>query len=556
MNRLSNILSLENGAAKAMFYGLGMKPEDLGKYIVGIGSMSFDSNPCNRHLGKLQDKCKISINKSDMNGFNFNTIGVSDGITNGNSGMNYSLPSRELIADSIETMVNAHHYDGFITLPGCDKNLPATMMAMGRTNLPSLLVYGGSMYPGSYNNQNVDIVDAFQSFGKMINNEISYNEREDLLKNCCDKGGGGCSGMYTCNSMAVISEVMGLSMLYSSSNPAASIEKRIECYSIGDDIYKIIQANIKPRDIITKESFINAIKITGIMGGSTNAVLHLLAIANEFNIDLTLDDFTRVLKDIPILGNLKPLGIYSMNDIHKIGGTPIIIKYLIENNILDGSAYTMNGYTLKENIDKLNEIGLKKLDFEKQDIFRPLSKPFNSNSHIRIMSGNLCSKGAVGKISKSAIFKGPAKIFENEDSMIQSLKYGNIKPHNIVVIRNQGPKGSPGMPEMLKPSSALVGANLSDSVVLLTDGRFSGGSHGNIIGHITPEAVEPNSILGLIKEDDIIEVNTIDNTITAFIPKIIRTNNCKENKLYNKNSYLNKYRKLVSDASKGCITNY
>lgn len=558
VNRISQTITnnISNGAARAMLYGVGLKRIDLRKYLVGIGSMQFDINPCNKHLGYLQDLAKKSVNEANMVGLSFNTIGVSDGITNGNSGMRYSLPSRELIADSIETMINAHHYDGAVLIPGCDKNLPATMMAMGRINRPSVLLYGGSMLPGVYKNKPVDIVNAFQSYGQLINNQITIKQREDLLESCCHKNGGSCSGMYTCNTMATIAEVMGLTIPFSSSYPASSSEKRMECSNIGKHIFNLLQNDIKPRDIVTRDSFLNAIKLTTILGGSTNAVIHLLAIAKEFDIQLSLQDFQDISNNTPILGNLKPHGKYTMNDIHyQVNGLPTILKYLIKNNIIDGRTYTITGHTLQDNIDKLN---LPDLDFQQKVIF-PMHKPFKEDGHIRVMKGNLSPKGAIAKISgnEGEYFHGTAKVYDNEDSMIQDLEDGNIIEGNVVVIRYQGPKGGIGMPEMLKPSSALVGAGLSNKVALITDGRWSGGSSGFLVGHITPEAIEKGPI-AIIQDGDQIDIDAKLNTITLLISdEEIQTRMKKITLPINESNmgYLNKYQKLVSDASNGCVTN-
>jgi len=565
INKISNVLTnnIQNGAAKAMLYGVGLKDTDFNKYMVGVGSMQFDINPCNKHLGKLQNIAKKSINNSEMVGFNFNTIGVSDGLTNGNSGMHYSLPSRELIADSIETMVNAHHLDGFVLIPGCDKNIPASMMAMGRINRPSILLYGGTMLPGKFKNNNVDIVDAFQSYGQLIENKITPEERENLLKSCCHKSGGSCSGMYTCNTMATIADVMGLTMPYSSSNPASSKNKFNECKSVGNNILHLLDRNIKPKDIITKESFLNAIKITVILGGSTNAVLHLIAIANEFNIKLTLNDFNEIFENTPVLGNLKPHGIYSMNNIHEMGGFPILLKYLLDNNILDGKTNTITGYTLKENIDSLNIPKLKFNNNKNQinkNIIYPVYKPFKSKSHIKVLNGSLSPKGCIAKISGNCnLFEGKAKVFKTEDSMINALEKKQIKKGDVVIITHQGPKGGPGMPEMLKPSSALVGAGLGDHVALITDGRWSGGSNGILVGHIVPEAID-NGPIAFIEDGDKITIDLKNNKIDHHIDTItliMRKNHKNVNSVTNtNNSYLNKYKYLVSNASNGCITNY
>ena len=550
---------ISNGAARAMLYGVNFKKKDFDKNIVGIGSMYYELNPCNRHLGKLQNLVKKnSINS--MKTFNFNTIGVSDGITNGNSGMKYSLPSRELITDSIETMINAHHLDGFILIPGCDKNLPASMMAMGRINRPSILLYGGTILPGNYKGKDVDIVDAFESYGKLINDNISHADREELLKVCCHKDGGSCSGMYTCNTMATISEVMGLSLPYSSSSPANSNEKKNESKIITQYLDNLIKNNITPRDIVKKESFINAIKLTTILGGSTNSVIHLLAIAKEFEIDLKLNEFNEINSNLPILGNLKPHGKYSMYDIHKMGGLPIILKYLIKNDIIYGDLLTVSGKTINENLLEVPDI-----EFD-QDVIYNINKPFKKDAHIKILFGNLSPKGSVAKISSNKkYFKGTAQVFENEDDMINALKNHKIKENTAIIIRNQGPKGGPGMPEMLKPSSALVGYGLNN-VALITDGRWSGGSCGFLIGHIAPEAFD-NGPISNVKNGDIIEIDLDKSTLN----NLNYNSNFKEygshdllkytsleisNKyLYSDiGGYLKKYRKLVGDASTGCTT--
>ena len=555
--KISSIITqnVQNGAAQAMLYGVGLTKPDLSKYMVGIGSMQFDFNPCNKHLGILQDKCQKSIcNNENMVGFKFNTIGVSDGITNGNSGMSYSLPSRELIADSIETMVKAHHHDAMVLIPGCDKNLPASMMAMGRINIPSVLLYGGSILPGTYQNKNVDIVDAFQSYGQYISGDISQENRQELLQSCCHPNGGSCSGMYTCNTMAAIAEVLGLSMPFSSTNPATSFYKAHECYVIDRVLENVLENDIKPKDIVNRDSFLNAIKLTTILGGSTNAVIHLLAMAKEFDVHLSIQDFQDVSDITPILGNLKPHGQYSMVDIHRIQGSmPGIIRYLIENNILDGNTYTITGGTLKENIEKFN---IPKLEFEKQKVFYPLNRPFKEEGHIQVLYGNLCPEGSIAKISgkEGNYFRGPARVYDTEDELIEDLESNIIQKGDVLVIRNQGPKGGPGMPEMLKPSSALIGANLSQDVALLTDGRWSGGSSGFIVGHITPEA-HNNGPIGKIVNGDMITIDISNNEINLEVSnKILKKRKFKNKNKIAKNSYLTKYQKLVSDASTGCVT--
>lgn len=569
IKKISNILThdVSNGGIRAMLYGLGLTEKSFNNSFIGVGSMHFDINPCNKHLKQLQNTVINSLNHNNQfNSFGFNTIGVSDGITNGNSGMNYSLPSRELIADSIETMIKAHHFDGLVLIPGCDKNIPASMMAMGRINIPSILIYGGTILPGKYKDKDVDIVDAFESYGRLINGDLNIYEREDLLKQCCDKRGGSCSGMYTCNTMAIISETMGLSPLFSSTYPASSEEKKNECENINILIKNIISNNILPREIISRESFLNAIKITTIMGGSTNSVIHLLAIAKEFNIELTLDDFNEINNNYPVLSNLKPHGKYVIYDIHKdIGGFPTILKYLINNGLINGDTYTMTGNTLKEDIEKRNIPDLK----FNQNIFFKKEKPFKQTGHIKVLYGNLCKDGAIAKISgiEGNSFKGPAIVFETEDSMLNALTNKEIKTGMVIIIRNQGPKGGIGMPEMLKPSSALVGAKLASTTALLTDGRWSGGSSGFLIGHITPEAYEDNSIISIVENKDIISIDINSNNVTLHVSEKIINNRLLEKKkqkekdifnIQNNNtiSYLNKYKTLVSSASLGCITSY
>lgn len=537
-----------------MLYSIGMNNRDFKKYFVGIGSMYYDINPCNKHLGRLQQIIESSLkNHSSIYPFKYNTIGVSDGLTNGNSGMNYSLPSREIIADSIETMIKAHHFDGHILIPGCDKNLPASIMAMGRINRPSILLYGGTMLPGNHNNKKVDIVDAFQSYGEYISEKLNKEEREKLLKSCCDYRGGSCSGMYTCNSMAIISEVIGLSPPQSSSNIAASNDKIKECSNVGSILLNLLENNIKPRDIVTRESLLNAIRISILMGGSTNVVLHLLAIANDFDIELSLKDFDKISNNTPVLGNLKPIGKYTMYDIYNHqNGFPSILKYFIDNKLINGDTMTITGKTLGENVSNFTSIE------NYQDIIYPINKPIKSTGHIRVMYGNLAPKGAIAKISglEGDYFSGKAKVFNSEDDMIQSLENGEIKEGMVVVIRYQGPKGGIGMPELLKPSSALVGAGLSDKVALITDGRWSGGSKGFIIGHITPEAYE-KGLLAIIEDNDIININANDNKIDVILDKKEIKNRFEKfqmPKFKNHTSYLRKYQKLVYDASSGCTT--
>ena len=556
MNRISKELTSKNnnGVARAMLYATGMNKEQLDYPQIGIGSMWFDSNPCNCHLDELSNYIKTSLKKQKLQGMRFNTIGVSDGITMGTFGMSYSLPSREIIADSVEMITSAHMYDGLVTIPGCDKNIPASLMAMGRINRPGLMVYGGTMKPGLFNGKEVDIVSGFQSYGQVISGEITTDEREDLLSKCCPSPGS-CGGMYTANTMAVLSEAMGLTLPYSSSNPAMSTEKYTECSMVGNVVYNLLKKDIKPRDIVKEESIYNGLKLANILGGSTNIVLHILAISKDFGYNMSINDYKYICKDVPLLGNLKPFGKYLMNDIHELGGTPRIIKYLISENILNGDMLTVTGKTLWENVENTEP-----LDFE-QDIIRPLDNPLKRDSHIRILHGNLAPLGAVAKITgKEGIkFTGKACVYNDEKSFLKDLKQKRIHKGSVIVIRYMGPKGGPGMPEMLKATSAIVGSGLENDIAFITDGRFSGGSHGFIIGHITPEAYD-NGPIAYIKNGDKITIDAKNDIISLEKYHSSNKNYKKiplevlerDNKI---DSTLSKYRKLVSCASKGAITN-
>lgn len=557
MNRYSKILTNDTtkGATRAMLYSLNFKDEDFNKALIGVGSMSFDGNPCNVHTGKLADRVKVGMEKhqsSSMKGLKFTTIGVSDGITMGTPGMRYSLPSRELIADSIESMLMAHYYDGSIIIPSCDKNMPGTLLGLARVNRPSIIVYGGSIKPGCYHNQAVDIVSAFQSYGQMINGQISNDERDEMLKVCCS-GSGSCGGMYTANTMACAIEAMGLSLPYSSSNPAESDEKNEECSVVSNYLYTLLKENICPSDIITKKSLENAIVTIITLGGSTNSVLHLLALARTMKIDLNLDDFTRLGKEVPVIANLKPHGKYLMYDIHKHGGTPSILKYLLDEGYLHGNCLTVTGKTLAENL-------VNKKWILNDDLFNP-KYPIKSSSHINIMFGSLAPDGSVGKITgkEGLFFEGKAMVYSSEDDFINDLTNNRIKPNSVIILRYQGPKGSPGMPEMLRATSSIVGYGIKDSIAFITDGRFSGGSHGFIIGHVSPEAYDGGPI-ALIKNGDLITIDSRTNQINHHlteeelkkrytkwrIPKKIMNN-------VEPHSWLAKYRKLVGSSADGCV---
>jgi len=560
LNRYSKLLTqdIKNGATRAMLYGVKFTDEDfnLNKGIVGIGSMSFEGNPCNIHTSRLADYVKEGMVKNQSNhmkGLKFTTIGVSDGISMGTPGMRYSLPSRELIADSIESMMGAHYYDGAIIIPSCDKNLPGTLLGLARINRPSLIIYGGSIKPGCFNSEPVDIINAFQSYGQMKNGQITELERNKLLKECCSNGAGSCGGMYTANTMACAIEAMGMSLPYSSSNPAESDEKINECKSSSNYLYRLLLDDIKPSSIINKKSLYNAIITIIALGGSTNAVLHLIALARTLDINLDLDDFTRIGKNIPLIANMKPFGKYLMYDLHISGGTPAVLKYLLNAGYLDGDALTVSGKKLYENLANVDPIS-------NRDIFDPI-QPIKSSSHINIMYGSLAPSGSVGKITgkEGTFFEGNALVYDVEDDFINDLTNNKIKPNSIIIIRYQGPKGGPGMVEMLKATSAIIGYGLKDQIAFLTDGRFSGGSHGFIVGHITPEAYNCGPI-ALIKDGDRITIDTIRNEINHNINEDELNKRRREWKIpdkvlsnCNRFSYLSRYRKLVGSATDGCV---
>lgn len=540
------------GASQAMLYATGMTSGDFNKAQICVFSNWFDSNPCNMHLKTLQDQVKDSINKkTNLIGFRVNSIGVSDGISMGTEGMKYSLPSREIIADSYESTMHGHSYDGAVTIPGCDKNIPGCLIGMVRVNRPSFMIYGGTIQPGKYKGCNVDIVSAFQSYGQYLKGEINDSERIDLLSQCCHSDGGACGGMYTANTMALACEVMGITLPNSSSNPANSINKMEECQNSGSTILNLMENNILPKDILTKKAFINAIRTIISVGGSTNAVLHLLAVARTAQVDLNLYDFENCSKKTPIIGNFKPSGKYLMNDLHEIGGTSGLLKILIDKNIVNGECLTVTGKKLGENVE--NSILLSN-----QDIIYPVDKPIKSTGNIRVLHGNLAKNGCVAKISgnEGSYFEGKAKVFNNENDMIVALENNKIKEGDVIVINYQGPKGGPGMPEMLKPSSALVGYGLEGKVALITDGRFSGGSCGFIIGHVSPEGYD-GGLIGLLEDGDNISIDIEKNDIKVDLTYDEIINRVKVNQKYmpkySVSGYLSKYRKLVKDASHGCI---
>ena len=538
-------------AAQAMLYGIGLTEEDLKKAQVGIASAGYEGNTCNMHLNQLSADIKKSVLNADLVGLIFNTIGVSDGMSNGTDGMRYSLVSRDIIADSIETVCGAQHYDGLIAVMGCDKNMPGSVIAMGRLNRPAIMVYGGTIHPGKWKGEDLNIVSAFEALGKKINNKITPEDFKGIIKNACP-GAGACGGMYTANTMASAIEAMGMSLPFSSSNPALSKDKAKECEDAGKAIRVLLEKDIKPRDIMTKKAFENAIRIVIVLGGSTNAVLHLIAMAHSVGLELTIDDIQKLSDSTPVLADLKPSGKSLMEDLHNIGGVPGVMKYMLEKGLLHGDCLTVTGKTIAENL--ANTPSLK----EGQSIILPVESPIKASGHLQILYGNLAEKGSVAKISghEGEYFEGPAVVFEDEFSVVDGVRDGKIKPGNVVVIRMCGPKGGPGMPEMLKPTSAIMGAGLGDKVALITDGRFSGGSHGFVVGHITPEAIEGGNI-ALVKDGDIISIDAVNNTIELKVDEkelAERRAHWKQPALKVSQGILYKYAKYVANASEGCIT--
>ncbi len=539
-------------AAQAMFYGIGLTDEDLEKAQVGIVSMGYDGNTCNMHLNDLAALVKKGVWEQNLVGLIFNTIGVSDGMSNGTEGMRYSLVSRDVIADSIETVCGAQYYDGLIALPGCDKNMPGSVMAMGRLNRPAIMVYGGTIAPGHYKGEDLNIVSAFEALGHKIAGNITPEDFKQVVKHACP-GAGACGGMYTANSMASAIEALGMSLPYSSSNPALSKEKQQECLDAGKAIRLLLEKDIKPRDIMTRKAFENAITIVMALGGSTNAVLHLIAMAKSVEVPLSLKDFQDISDRIPVLADFKPSGKYLMQDLHRHGGVPAVMKYLLKNNLLHGDCLTVTGKTLAENLANVPD-----LSFDNQDIIYPLENPIKKTGHLQILYGNLASEGSVAKISgkEGESFRGTARVFDGEFELINGLNSGRIKAGDVVVIKNVGPKGAPGMPEMLKPTSAIIGAGLGKSIALITDGRFSGGTHGFVVGHITPEAFE-GGLIGLVEDGDIIEIDAVENRIDLLVSDEIleqRRQKWTQPALKVNKGVLYKYAKMVSSASEGCIT--
>jgi len=539
-------------AAQAMFYGIGLTDEDLAKAQVGIASMGWDGNTCNMHLNELAADIKKSVWANDLVGLTFNTIGVSDGMSNGTDGMRYSLVSRDVIADSIETVCGAQYYDGLITVPGCDKNMPGSIMAMGRLNRPSIMVYGGTIAPGHYKGEDLNIVSAFEALGKKIAGQLDDADFKGIVMNSCPSAGA-CGGMYTANTMSSAIEALGMSLPYSSSNPALSEDKKRECVEAGKAIRLLLEKDIKPSDIMTKKAFENALTVIVTLGGSTNAVLHMIAMAHSVGLTLTQDDVQATSDKVPVIADFKPSGKYLMEDLHNIGGVPLVMKYLLSKGLIHGDCMTVTGKTVAENLAAVPDI-----EFEKQQIIRPIENPFKTTGHLQILYGNIAEGGSVAKISgkEGEKFIGPARVFNGEKELIHGISSGKVQKGDVVVIRYVGPRGAPGMPEMLKPTSAIIGAGLGKDVALITDGRFSGGTHGFVVGHITPEAFDGGT-MALIEDNDIIELDAALNKINVMVEQTVldeRKRNWKQPPLNATKGILYKYAKQVTTAAEGCIT--
>jgi dihydroxy-acid dehydratase len=539
------------GASQAMLYGTGLTAEDMGKAQVGISSVWWEGNTCNMHLNDLAAKIKEGVQAAGLVGLRFNTIGVSDGISMGTEGMSYSLQSRDVIADSIETVMGAQWYDANISIPGCDKNMPGVVIAMGRINRPSLMVYGGTIKPGHWRNETLDIVSAFQSYGEFIAGKIDDQGRQQIVEHACP-GPGACGGMYTANTMASAIEALGMSLPYSSSVPAVDKGKLEECLQAGQAIRYLLEQDIKPRDIMTREAFENAMVMVMALGGSTNAVLHLLAMARSVDVELTIDDFQRVSDRVPLLADLKPSGKYVMEDLHDVGGTPAVMKYLLEQELISGDCLTATGKTVADNLERVPGLTAG------QEVFMPVEQPIKQTAHIQILKGNLAPGGSVAKITgkEGLKFSGPARVYDCEEDMLAGLEQGEIRKGEVVVIRYEGPKGGPGMPEMLTPTSAIMGAGLGKDVALITDGRFSGGSHGFIIGHVVPEAQEGGPI-GLIRNGDVISIDAESNSLDVDVSDAEMAKRKVEWQMppYKATrGTLYKYIKNVKNASHGCVT--
>src|SRR5690554_4458926 len=528
LNKYSKVLTQDQTqpAAQAMLYGIGLTDEDMLKPQVGIASMGYDGNTCNMHLNDLAQEVKKGVWGQDSVGLIFNTIGVSDGMSNGTDGMRYSLVSRDIIADNIEAICGGQYYDGLIAIPGCDKNMPGSIMAMGRLDRPSIMVYGGTIAPGHYKGEDLNIVSAFEALGKKIAGELTPEDFKGIIKHTCP-GAGACGGMYTANTMAAAIEALGMSLPYSSSNPAISPEKKEECIQAGRYIRILLEQDIKPSDIMTREAFENALRLIIVLGGSTNAVLHFIAIGKSVGVEITQDDFQQMSDVTPVLADFKPSGKYLMQDLHEYGGVPAVMKYLLNEGLLHGDCLTVTGQSVAENLRDVTPIN--EID---QPIIHPLDRPIKKTGHLQILYGNLAEKGGVAKISgkEGERFKGPARVFDGEKDLIKGIQEGRVQKGDVVVIKNEGPKGAPGMPEMLKPTSAIIGAGLGNNVALITDGRFSGGTHGFVVGHITPEAFD-GGLIGLVEDDDPVLIDAKNNRIELLVEdEIIEARRAKQPK--------------------------
>lgn len=538
-------------AAQAMLHAIGLGTEDLKKPQVGIASMGWEGNPCNMHLNGLAEHIKAGVNQQDLIGLIFHTIGVSDGISMGTTGMRFSLPSRDVIADSIETVMSAQWYDAVVAVVGCDKNMPGAMMALGRLNRPGIVFFGGTIGPGCHAGQDLTIISTFEALGEHIAGNIDKAELGKIIKKACP-GPGACGGMYTANTMASAIEAMGMALPYNSSNPAVSNNKQIESERVGSAIDHLIRNDIKPRDIVTKVAMENAFKLVTVLGGSTNAVLHFLAIAKAYDIDWSLKDFQKITDTTPFLADLKPSGKYVMQDLHNVGGVPAVMKLLLEEGIIDGSCLSVTGKTIAENLAEVQPLS------NDQKVIYPVAEPIKESGHLQILFGNLAEEGAVAKITgkEGVKFTGPAQVFDSEVATNEAIQAREIKAGSVIVIRHSGPKGAPGMPEMLKPTGLLMGAGLGDKVALITDGRFSGGTHGFVVGHVSPEAYE-GGMIGLLEDGDVITIDAAKNSINVDLSEgeiIRRRANYKKPKGVPLTGFLKKYRHVVSSASEGCIT--
>jgi dihydroxy-acid dehydratase len=538
-------------AAQSMLYGIGLTEDDLQKAQVGIVSTGWEGNPCNMHLNELAKDIKASVWKEDLVGLIFHTIGVSDGISMGTDGMRYSLPSRDIIADSIETVVSAQWYDAVVAVVGCDKNMPGALMALGRLNRPGLIVYGGTISPGCHKGEDLNIVSAFEALGKKVAGTISVEDYKAVVRNSCP-GPGACGGMYTANTMSSAIEALGMALPYNSSDPARSINKREECAKIGKAMRLLLEKDIKPRDIMTRKAFENALTLIMVLGGSTNAVLHMIALAKSVGVPLNIDDFQKISDKTPLLADLKPSGKYLMEDLHKVGGVPSVMKMLLEAGYLHGDCLTVTGKTVAENLSEVPHLA------EGQKVIHPIEQPLKPTGHLQILYGNLAEQGSVAKITgkEGEVFKGKARVFDGEQAANDAITNKEIQPGDVIVIRYCGPKGAPGMPEMLKPTSAIMGAGLGDQVALITDGRFSGGTHGFVVGHITPEA-QNGGLIALLQNGDDITIDAVNNLLTAHLDEaeIARRRAAFTlPPLAASNGMLYKYAKTVSSASEGCVT--